>query len=337
MAMAAAQKVTEDCFLELLDSAKNNGGIDSDQENSLLEAWQHAQRPADVVPVKREDASSGQEQPPQDASRAQYMRYYRGISNVKRCGPELYKKAKEEGVSLYDLWIEAKESWSEVLVLSASYEKVSSRQFMRENYMTKAQIADHYKDPLVADELVKEKTRKGPPWAVRHPELPDNDDAVLYLVWHSAGQGKTQETGSTKTVQASTALDMADPNTAAVVNALPSPATDNAEFMPGGKDQKGTGFTAAKAKAKPKPKPTPKKIDDPYDKNRSELTKLGNKVKSAQRTLAGILIELKEGSYIEDSKAVFMASANGLKIQLEEPLPIYSFCSCPCECSHVII
>jgi hypothetical protein len=260
------------------------------------------------------------------------------MSNVRRCGPELYKKAKEEGVSLFDLWIEAKGNWAEVLILSASYEKISSRKFQREHYKTKAQVVDHYKDKAVAEQLCEAKALKGPPWCVRHPELPDSDEAVLYLVWHSAGQDKAQESGTSKTVQSRAALDMEDAQTAAVVNAARSPATDDFSLIPteAKNEQKGKGCTAAKAKEKPKPAPKKTEVD-PFDKNRSELTKLGNKVKSAQRTLAGILIELKEGRHIEESKAVFMASANGLKVQLDVSLPMYFFCSCTCERVHVTI
>jgi hypothetical protein len=148
------------------------------------------------------------------------MRYYRAAGNPKRCGAAIATKIRTEGASVYDLWLECGEDWNAVQLLHDKYEDHKTTEFRLDDYKTRAQLIDTYKNETIVDSIIADKRARGGRWVMRHPECPTMDEAVLYLCWAGAGSRKEDTRGSTATLRGAQDMDVSDKDTARALSAL---------------------------------------------------------------------------------------------------------------------
>eukprot|EP00969_Alexandrium_andersonii_P195980 8657992-Alexandrium_andersonii.AAC.1 len=183
------------------------------------------------------------------------MRYYRGAHNPKRIGAELAEKVKK-GMSLYDLWMECREDWSNVRVQFTKWESTKSGTYSMDSYMTKDQLMEHYKNEGIVKDIIEEKSTRGAPWKIPHPECPDNPEAMLYLCWTKGGTSRKEEQGKSSQLKGDCELDANDKDTENILAGLvsSSPETKFPNLKGGSSDPAPPPTT----KEKPKKEKTPR-------------------------------------------------------------------------------
>ena len=93
------------------------------------------------------------------------------------------------------------------------YESSKQVTYSLEDYETKAQLLDMYKNEVVVEKLIDAKTSRGGQWVRPHPELPDEAEATLYPCWAGAGKRAEEEKGATSSLIGTNQLDMEDATT----------------------------------------------------------------------------------------------------------------------------
>ena len=52
------------------------------------------------------------------------------------------------------------------------WESKSSTEFANDNYRTRGQLIEFYKNEEIVDAIISDKEQRGPPWVKPHPEVP---------------------------------------------------------------------------------------------------------------------------------------------------------------------
>jgi hypothetical protein len=87
------------------------------------------------------------------------------------------------------------QDWDHVTVTFERFEKNSTAEYGLEHYRTRDQLmTDYGENADVVDAIILEKKKRGGKWVRSHPDCPEVEAAMLYLVWGGSGAKTLKDT-----------------------------------------------------------------------------------------------------------------------------------------------
>ena len=149
---------------------------------------------------------------------AAYMRYWRGVRNPQRCSKELSAKIRS-GQNMFDVFMEMDEDWKSVEMVVNKFDEEAEKEYSLEDYKTKDQLLDFYKNAALVEAICESKKAKGGKWCIEHPEAPDLESARLYLVWAGSGTEASHTHGKRSDLRGTKDFDVNDEATTEMASA----------------------------------------------------------------------------------------------------------------------
>ena len=263
------------------------------------------------------------------ARKKKYQKYWRAIhppADPKRSGrnraPGSVLAAIADGKNLWSLYETHDGDWRKIEI---EFKEESQKEFensRKQGAMTRLQLVDFYKSESVADEIIA--TLRAAKKKSRHPEIPDNDDAILWHAWAGASRTYKEVRRSTQAATATAEVDVDDvskggsesvlkmfqtlpPTMGAQGSLLALPAESEAMDVDcgmgdNGKNGKPEAKVTAKAKGKAKPKAAPKE-KTPLQIKKEEARKKLAVVKGNKTRVEGWLTTLATSAW-EDNQTL---------------------------------